>query len=113
MPKQGEEYERFVQDVYKVLNANDGLSDVVVQHNVKLKGISREHQIDVYWQFSYGTVTYRVAVECKDYQKPVTAEKIEAFRSTLLDIGNIQGIFASRSGFQAGAQQVARHMEYS
>lgn len=30
MPKQGEEYERFVQDVYKVLNANDGLNDVVV-----------------------------------------------------------------------------------
>lgn len=108
MPKQGEEYERFVQDVYKVLNANDGLNDAVVQHNVKLQGLSREHQIDVYWQFSYGTVTYRVAVECKDYQKPVTAEKIEAFRSTLLDIGNIQGIFASRSGFQSGAQQVAK-----
>ena len=102
MSKQGEEYERFVQDVYRVLNANDGLSDVVVQHNVKLKGISREHQIDVYWQFSYGTVTYRVAVECKDYKNPVTAEKIEAFRSTLLDIGNIQGIFASRNGFQSG-----------
>lgn len=108
MPKQGDEYERFVQDVYKVLNADDGLNNVVVQHNVKLKGISREHQIDVYWQFSYGTVTYRVAVECKDYQRPVTAEKIEAFRSTLLDIGNIQGIFASRSGFQSGAQQVAK-----
>ena len=72
------------------------------------KGISREHQIDVYWQFSYGTVTYRVAVECKDYKNPVTAEKIEAFRSTLLDIGNIQGIFASRNGFQSGAQQVAK-----
>ena len=66
MPKQGEEYERFVQDVYKVLNANDGLNDAVVQHNVKLQGLSREHQIDVYWQFSYGTVTYRVAVECKE-----------------------------------------------
>ena len=65
MSKQGEEYERFVQDVYKVLNANDGLSNAIVQHDVKLKGISREHQIDVYWQFSYGTVTYRVAVECK------------------------------------------------
>lgn len=97
-------YERFVQDVYKVLNANDGLSNAIVQHDVKLKGISREHQIDVYWQFSYGTVTYRVAVECKDYKNPVTAEKIEAFRSTLLDIGNdIQGIFASRNGFQTGA----------
>lgn len=108
MSKQGEEYERFVQDVYKVLNANDGLSNAVVQHNVKLKGVSREHQIDVYWQFSYGTVTYRVAVECKDYKNPVTAEKIEALRSTLLDIGNIQGIFASRNGFQSGAEQVAK-----
>lgn len=46
MSKQGEEYERFVQDVYKVLNANDGLSNAIVQHDVKLKGISREHQID-------------------------------------------------------------------
>lgn len=41
MSKQGEEYERFVQDVYKVLNANDGLSNAIVQHDVKLKGISR------------------------------------------------------------------------
>lgn len=57
----------------------------------------------------YGTVTYRVAVECKDYKNPVTAEKIEAFRSTLLDIGNdIQGIFASRNGFQTGAINVAK-----
>lgn len=56
MSKQGEEYERFVQDVYKVLNANDGLSNAIVQHDVKLKGISREHQIDVYWQFSYGII---------------------------------------------------------
>ena len=109
MSKQGEEYERFVQDVYKVLNANDGLSNAIVQHDVKLKGISREHQIDVYWQFSYGTVTYRVAVECKDYKNPITAGKIEAFRSTLLDIGNnIQGVFASRNGFQVGAINVSK-----
>lgn len=26
MPKQGDEYERFVQDLYKVLNADDGLN---------------------------------------------------------------------------------------
>lgn len=79
MPKNGEEYELFVQDIYKILNCADGLKDVVVQHDVKIEGVSREHQIDVYWQFTCGTVTYRVAVECKDYKNPVTAEKIEAF----------------------------------
>lgn len=108
MAKQGEGYERFVQDVYKVLNENDGLKNVVIQHNVKLKGISREHQIDVYWEFTFGTVTYRVAIECKDYSKPVTAEKIEAFRATLLDLGNVQGIYAARNGFQSGAVEVAK-----
>lgn len=85
----------------------------MVQHDVKIEGVSREHQIDVYWQFTCGTVTYRVAVECKDYKNPVTAEKIEAFRATLLDIGDIHGIFAARNGFQSGAQKVAKHMEYS
>ena len=93
MTKNGEEYELFVQDIYKILNCADGLKDVVVQHDVKIEGVSREHQIDVYWQFTCGTVTYRVAVECKDYKNPVTAEKIEAFRATLLDIGDIHGIF--------------------
>lgn len=62
----------------------------------------------MYWQFTCGTVTYRVAVECKDYKNPVTAEKIEAFRATLLDIGDIHGIFAARNGFQSGAQKVAK-----
>lgn len=108
MQKNGEEYELFVQDIYKILNCADGLKDVVVQHDVKIEGVSREHQIDVYWQFTCGTVTYRVAVECKDYKNPVTAEKIEAFRATLLDIGDIHGIFAARNGFQSGAQKVAK-----
>lgn len=108
MPKNGEEYELFVQDIYKILNCADGLKDVVVQHDVKIEGVSREHQIDVYWQFTCGTVTYRVAVECKDYKNPVTAEKIEAFRATLLDIGDIHGIFTARNGFQSGAQKVAK-----
>ena len=32
MQKNGEEYELFVQDIYKILNCADGLKDVVVQH---------------------------------------------------------------------------------
>lgn len=86
------------------------MKDVVVQHDVKIEGVSREHQIDVYWQFTCGTVTYRVAVECKDYKNPVTAEKIEAFRATLLDIGDIHGIFAARNGFQSGATKGSKNI---
>lgn len=104
MPKKGTEYELFVKAVYECLNRADGLSDVQIQHDVKLIGAAGvEHQIDVFWTFKIGGVDYKVAVECKDYNSHVSKEKIEAFHSILHDIGNIHGIFASKMGFQSGA----------
>lgn len=104
MPKKGTEYELFVKAVYECLNRADGLSDVLIQHDVKLMGAAGvEHQIDVFWTFKLGGVDYKVAVECKDYNSHVSKEKIEAFHSILHDIGNVHGIFASKMGFQSGA----------
>lgn len=108
MLNDGKKYELFVKDVYEILNSADGLSDVEIQHNVKLQGISRIRQVDIYWKFTKGGVPYKVVVECKDYKNPVEAEKIEAFRSALLDIGGVYGIFVSRNGFQKGAIDCAR-----
>ena len=117
MPKKGAEYELFVKDVYECLNRADGLSDVQIQHDVKLMGAAGvEHQIDIFWTFKIGGVNYKVAVECKDYNSHVSKEKIEAFHSILHDIGNIHGIFSSKMGFQSGAilyaaTQVAKREE--
>ncbi len=104
MSKKGVDYELFVKDVYECLNKADGLKDVKIQHDVKLKGAAGvEHQIDLFWFFKFGGIAYRVAIECKDYNSRVSKEKIEAFHDILNDIGNIHGIFASRMGFQSGA----------
>ena len=108
MSKQGTEYELFVKDIYEHLNHADGLSDVELQHDVRLSGAAGvEHQIDIFWKFTKGGVTYRVAVECKDYKNRVSKEKIAAFHAILHDIGNIQGIFVSKMGFQSGAIEYA------
>lgn len=106
--KQGTEYELFVQEIYRDLNSVDGLENVEIKHDVIIPGTARDHQIDVYWAFTVGGVPYRVAVECKDYKRPVTAEKIEAFHTVLQDIGGIKGIYATRTGFQSGAIKVAK-----
>lgn len=109
MPKQGEEYELFVKQVYGCLNQADGLTDVRIQHDVKMIGAAGvKHQIDVYWTFKRGGVDYKVAVECKDYSSKVSIEKIRAFHSILHDLGNVHGIVASRAGFQSGAAQYAK-----
>ena len=108
MAKQGTEYELFVKEIYECLNQADGLTDIEIQHDVKLKGASGvEHQIDIFWKFTKGSVNYKVAIECKDYTRPVSKEKIMAFHSVLTDIGNIHGIFASKMGYQKGAKEYA------
>ncbi len=106
--KRGTEYEKFVQQVYQVLNSQSDLSDVKVQQNVFLDGNSRRHQIDVYWEFCKAGIEYKVAVECKDYKRAVSAEKIDAFATVLNDLGNIKGVFVSKNGFQSGAIQDAK-----
>lgn len=108
MAKQGTEYELFVKEIYECLNQADGLTDIEIQHDVKLKGASGvEHQIDIFWKFTKGSVNYKVAIECKDYTRPVSKEKIMAFHSVLTDIGNVHGIFASKMGYQKGAKEYA------
>lgn len=109
MPKRGREYELLVKEICGYLSRAEGLSDVQIQHNVFLFGAAGvKHQIDVLWSFTKNGVPYRVAVECKDYKNHVSKEKIAAFHSILLDIGNIYGILASKMGCQSGAKEYAR-----
>ena len=88
MSKQGTEYELFVKEIYELLHHADSADDVNIQHDVKLKGTSGvEHQIDLYWTFTRGGVAYKVAIECKDYNKNVPKDKVLSFHSVLMDIG--------------------------
>lgn len=114
MKKRGTEYELFVKQIYECLNRADGLSDVTIQHNVKLRGTSNvKHQIDVYWCFKKAGITYKVAIECKDYKNRVSKDRVMAFHAVLQDVGNLHGVFVSRMGFQSGAIEYAKRMAYS
>ena len=108
MSKAGEEYELLVKEVYEILNSIDGLEDVKIQHDVKLQGNAREHQIDVFWEFKKAGIPFRVVIECKDYKSRVKAEKVEAFQATLIDLNNPIGIYVAKHGFQEGAVKVAK-----
>ena len=49
MTKQGIEYELFVKEIYEYLNQADGLADIEIQHDVKLKSASGvEYHIDIF-----------------------------------------------------------------
>ncbi|WP_328800292.1 restriction endonuclease [Paenibacillus sp. LX16] len=105
---QNTEYELFAKEIYETLLKDEGVKTIDVQHNIKLMGNSGcEHQIDVYWEFEMVGIKHRVAIECKNYTSNVSIGKIRDFYGVLTDVGNIQGIFVTKKGFQKGAKQYA------
>ena len=102
------EYELLVQEIYKAINSNEAVKTIDVKHNVKIKGRSGcHHQIDVFWEFTMMDEIHRVIVECKNYSEPVSIAKVRDFFGVLYDIGNAQGIFVSKMGYQSGAKTFA------
>lgn len=111
----GKTYEELVQEIYQAIldyeNQAAGYKRIEVQHNVELQGkTGNMHQIDVYWSFTLGGIEYKTLVEVKDWKSPVKKEQLHSFKSVLDDIpGSPRGCFVSKSGFQKGAEVVARH----
>lgn len=101
--------ESYVQYVYSsLLNLRD--EGVVVSSNVILIGKSgAKHEVDVYYQFEKSRVLHKVAFECKFKSRRVQKSDVIDFHGKLQDIGNIQGIFVSKSGYQQGAKDYANH----
>lgn len=106
----GTEYEQFVKGVYETLLKAEGIETISIQHNVNLAGKSGcEHQIDVYWEFKVAGEIYKTAIECKAFNQSVSIGRIRDFYGVLIDIPNLNGIFATLVGYQSGAKAYAQH----
>lgn len=104
------EYEKFTQEVYQTLVNTDVVNSTNVKHNIQLVGKSGQaHQIDVYWEYKIAGVVQCVAIECKNYNKPVPIGKVRDFHSVISDLNNVAGVMVTKSGYQKGAKEYAAH----
>ncbi|MGP8217464.1 MAG: restriction endonuclease [Bacteroidia bacterium] len=102
------EYEKLTKAIYEALLKAQGIDTVQVQHNVKLAGTSKQpHQIDVYWEYNVAGVLHRVAIECKNYNKPVSIGHVRDFYGVLSDLKGVNGIMVTTIGYQHGAKEFA------
>ena len=105
----GTEYEKFVQSMYEAVLRAEGVENLSVQHNIKLKGQSGgEHQIDLFWEFKLAGQIYRTAIECKDFDKSIPVGRVRDFYAVISDIPNLTGIFATKIDYQSGAIKFAK-----
>jgi hypothetical protein len=104
------EYEKFTQSVYQAIMRKENVGNINVEHNLDIKGRSGvAHQIDVSWRFRRATVEHHVLIECKNYASDITLEKVRNFFAVMHDIGNCQGIMVTKTGYQKGVVDFAKH----
>lgn len=108
------EYERFTHDIYRQLCQATMVNSYDVRHNEKLVGQSgQKHQIDVYWEYEKDGTIHRVAIECKNYSRRISLEKVCAFKGVIDDLNGVSGIMVSKVGFQKGAKKYAQQFGIS
>ncbi len=96
-----EQFERLVAAVHKAAD---------VGADVKWNDVINGRQFDVSIRFRKGLYDHLTVVECKNYEKPVSVDKVEAFVTKSRDIRANVAVLASSSGFQVGARDAAlRH----
>jgi hypothetical protein len=104
----GRDYELLAQAIFQQLHDQDVVPGIVVDHNVIKQGAKTKHQIDVYWEFTLGGVTYRTVVQAKNWADPVDQGEVLKFEAVLRDLpGQPRGIMVTANGYQRGALDVA------
>jgi hypothetical protein len=105
-----EGYEKLAQEIYYNIIALEGIENIDVKHNVKIKGKSGiNHQIDVYWEYKYAGVSHKTLIECKYYTTPVSLLHARNMLGLITDVPNSQGILVTTQGYQAGVTDFCSH----
>jgi hypothetical protein len=108
----GKNYEIFVQHLQQALLNSEKLTDqknIEIERNKKITdncGIGRE--FDLYWEYELAGITYKTVIECKDYASRVSIDKIDALIGKIRDIPDLKPVFATKTGYQSGAEEKAR-----
>lgn len=106
--QKGKDFEDVVKNLYEQIAQNDRIK-AQIKTRVQVLGVDgATNEIDVLYSYEHLGLKYRVAIECKNWKKPVNVEELRNFSYKLNDIKNINGIFISAdSGYQKGAKKVS------
>jgi hypothetical protein len=105
--KKLEKLVRLIQESLKDFPNTEIFSNYKIENNS-----GRKREIDVLLKTTINNFDLIIAIECKDYKKSVSVDKIEAFNSKCKRIKGIsKKIFVASNGYQADAIEAANDFE--
>jgi hypothetical protein len=99
-------FEKLVADVQKELAPN-----AAVTHNDHVQGYESEklRQVDITVKQQIGQYDILVAIDCKDYRKPVDVKDVEGFVGLIKDIRANKGVMVAANGFTDTAKRIGEN----
>ena len=108
----GTEFEKVIQKIYLLIGMKDRISAKVDRDVTLIGSDGSTNQFDVIYEYELLGSIFRVAIECKDWNKPVNVASLRDFYYKLRIVGGLNGIFISKdSYFQDGAKKSLIIME--
>jgi hypothetical protein len=108
--KKGENLEKLVRMIQETMKDSP---NTVIHSNYKIQNHSfRKREIDILIESRINDFQIKIAIECKDYDKPVPVGEIEAFSGKCSRIRGLnKKVFVSSNGYQADAINAAKDFD--
>lgn len=107
--EKGDLFEAYISFIYKQLLLLER-DHSKVQRKVILEKENAKYEIDIYYEFTKAKIKHRVAIECKNRNRPVERKEVACFESYINHLRNITGVMVAKNGFTTGAEEYAKSM---
>lgn len=105
--KMGIAFEDLTENIFKKLT-NPKIHNI--QRNVRIEGPDGKREIDILITYITKNIEHRTIIECKDYNKPLTVEKLDAIASKMVDVKANKAIMVTRTGYSKQAKSKAKRL---
>ncbi|NIY76976.1 restriction endonuclease [Thalassospira sp. HF15] len=111
--KEKADYQKLEELVFNIQRELAPEAEIV--HDAKMMGrhSKRLRQVDVLMTQRCAQFTIQIAIECKDYARPLDVKGVETFAGLLDDIGVHQGVLVCPKGFTKSAKTRAKAFKIS
>ncbi|MBC8377171.1 MAG: restriction endonuclease [FCB group bacterium] len=108
MSKESRQFELLTKEMFELLRNDPKIEEV--EHDVRLKGADGRRQIDVVLRGKVGPINILTIVECKDWNKKIDVQTLDAFHSKAQDVRANKAVVVSRKGFTKTAIAKAKRL---
>ena len=98
-------YQQAVREMYEAIASVDTVKTCKAQYNAVIEGKTSTHEADVYWEFTYGDITYKAVIQAKEQ---ASLAELFVFLRMLRDIpGQVMGVIVTQPVYQKDIKDMA------